>query len=134
MAAEGGLFRKRQELQQPQPLEQDLMELARRSRTLEERYSNLEKRSQVTEENMIAHHRKIASELKTINDDISEIKKAVAELNDKMQTLISELRDFSRKEDVEVLKKYISYWDPVKFVTQNEVEKIVGEMLEEKKE
>jgi hypothetical protein len=34
---------------------------------------------------------------------------------------------------VKVLEKYINFWNPVKFVTQNEVEAIVKEMIQKEK-
>ena len=130
--AQHGLFRKKSA---PEPeISNDFIELTRRSRVLEERYSNLERRSQVMEENMIEHHRKLSSEIRLLNDDLAEMKKTIADLNEKMQYLAAELQDFARKEDVQALKKYLDYWDPLKFVTQNQVEKIVKELIDEKKD
>ena len=130
--AQQGLFRKREG-----PLarnEDEFLEAARRTRTLDARYSNLERRSQIVEENMIEHHRKISSELKMLNEDLSDMKKQMAEMNERMGLMIAEMRELARKEDVLVLKKYIDYWDPLKFVTQKQVEKVVEEILREKEE
>ena len=109
-----------------------MLELSRRSRTLEERYSNLERRSQVMEENMIEHHRKLAAELRLFSEELADVRKAMANLNEKMQYLAAELQDYARKEDVQVIKKYLDYWEPVKFVTANQVEKIVRDIIDEK--
>ncbi len=111
-----------------------LFELARRSRTLEERYSGLERRSQVLEENVLEHNRKLSSEIRLINDDIRELKKNVSELTEKMHYLAAELQEFARRDEVQVIKKYLDYWEPMRFVTQERVEKIVNEIMEEKKE
>lgn len=125
------LFRRKPE--EPKP-DKESYELARRLRTLEERYLTLERRSQVTEENMIENNHTLTKEIKLINEDIREIKKSLAELSEKMNSLITELQDFSRKDEVEVLKKYLDYWDPLKSVTQEQVEAIVKEALESQKE
>jgi hypothetical protein len=45
--------------------------------------------------------------------------------------IIKELRMSAKKEEVDGLKKYVELWEPVKFVTQNQVEKIVEEKVEE---
>lgn len=127
-----GLFRKRGE-PEPQP-DSRLFELARRSRTLEERYSSLERRNQVMEENVLEHNRKLSSEIRLINDDIRELKKGVSELAEKMHYLAAELQEFARKEEVQVIKKYLDYWEPMRFVTHDQVEKIVNEIIDEKKE
>lgn len=36
------------------------------------------------------------------------------------------------KEEVHTLNKYINLWEPVNFVTQNEVEKIISRMLDDR--
>mgnify|MGYP000238763719 CR=1 FL=1 len=125
--AQQGLFRKKQPVESLQ--NDDFMDTVRRTRTLEGRYSNLERRSQVIEENMLEHNRKLSSEIRLMNQDLSEIKKDMASLNEKMQVLAVELQDFAKKDDVMVLKKYIDYWQPLNFVTQNQVEKIIKDLL-----
>lgn len=127
-----GLFRKRGE-PEPQP-DSRLFELARRSRTLEERYSSLERRNQVMEENVLEHNRKLSSEIRLMNDDIRELKKGVSELTEKMHYLAAELQDFARRDEVQVIKKYLDYWEPMRFVTHDQVEKIINEIIDEKKE
>ena len=99
----------------------ELMETARRTRTLEARYSTLERRNQVVEENMIEHHRKISSEIRLINEDLSEIKKQIEQLNDRISAITAELSQSARKEEMLTLKKYVDYWQPLNFVTQNKV-------------
>ena len=47
--------------------------------------------------------------------------------------LVKELQTAAKRDEVKVLEKYINLWNPVKFVTQNEVEQIVKEMLEREK-
>ena len=46
-----------------------------------------------------------------------------------MLEFISELKNAAKRDEVKVLEKYINIWNPVKFVTQNEVESIVKDML-----
>ncbi len=127
-----GLFRKRGE-PEPQP-DSGILELTRRSRTLEERYSTLERRSQMLEENVLEHNRKLSSEIRLINEDISELKKSFSELAEKMHYITAELQEFARREEVQVIKKYLDYWEPMRFVTQEQVERIIADVLDGKKE
>ena len=110
----------------------DINTLSRRLRLLEEGFTNLRRFFQVTEENIIAKNRHNSAEIKTIASDISEIRKEMQELRDKMLLIIRELQTTARKDEVKVLEKYINLWNPVKFVTQNEVEQIINEVLEKK--
>lgn len=125
-----GLFGKKAE-PAPQP-DTEVIETIRRSRMLEERYHTLERRTQIIEENQLDHNRKLSSEIRAINDDIADIKKSIAEVNDKIQLLVTEMQGFAVKDEVQVIKKYLDYWEPLNFVTQKQVEKIAKEVFEEK--
>lgn len=113
------------------PSSQAIAEVERRLRALEEKYSNLERRSQVTEENMLSSDRKIKAEIKVINADLSDIKAQAAEAMERLKVLIRELDSFARVEDVDVIRKYLNLIEPLGFVTQNEVERVVKQAVEE---
>lgn len=108
----------------------DINTLSRRLRLLEEGFTNLRRFFQITEENIIEKNKHYSAEIKTLTSDINEIRKEVQELRDKLLLVIKELQSVARKEEVKVLEKYINLWNPVKFVTQNEVEQIINEVLE----
>ena len=112
----------------------DINTLSRRLRLLEEGFTNLRRFFQVTEENIITKNKYYSAEIKTLTSDISEIRKEIQELKDKFFLIIKELQTVARKEEVKVLEKYINLWNPIKFVTQNEVEQIINEVLEKKQQ
>ncbi len=122
--------------QQPQTdvsgMTSDISTISRRLKLLEEGFTNLRRFFQVSEENMISKNKHYSAEIKTINSDIIEIRKEMQEIKDKMMLVIRELQATARKEEVKVLEKYINLWNPIKFVTQNEVEQIINEVLEKK--
>ena len=108
----------------------DINTLSRRLRLLEEGFTNLRRFFQITEENIISKNKHYSAEIKTLASDINEIRKEIQELKDKLILVIRELQTVARKEEVKVLEKYINLWNPIKFVSQNEVEQIVNEILE----
>ncbi len=118
-----------QDSQQPQ---QQAPETMRGLRTLEERYSTTVRRIQVLEQNMLGSNKKISVEVKALNSEIAEIKKEMDQINGKIELIAKELQTLAKKDEVDVLKKYLNLWEPVNFVTQNEVEKIVRNIIEEK--
>ena len=125
--------------QQPEPpdlsgMTTDINTLSRRLRLLEEGFTNLRRFLQITEENIIAKNRHYSAEIKTLTSDINETRKEIQELKDKLILIIKELQNVARKEEVKVLEKYINLWNPIKFVTQNEVEQIINEVLEKKQQ
>jgi len=108
-------------------------DIARRLRTIEERYSNLQTKTQITEQNMISRHRQVATDIKTINSEMIELKKEINDIKDKTLLIIKEIQGYSKKEDVKVLERYIHFWEPLNFVTRNEVREIINEILNEKR-
>ena len=110
----------------------DINTLSRRLRLLEEGFTNLRRFFQVTEENVISKNKHFSVEIKTLTSDINEIRKELQELREKLMLVIRELQTVARKEEVKVLEKYINLWNPIKFVTQNEVEQIINEVLDKR--
>lgn len=120
----------------PQPnvgaFSEDISNLSRRLRILEERFTNLRKALQVTEKDMLSKHKTFSTEIRTLTSDIGEIKMVIADIKDSIINLVKELQTSAKRDEVKVLEKYINLWNPVKFVTQNEVEQIIKEMLNKK--
>jgi signal transduction histidine kinase len=118
--------------------ETGIADTSRRLRTIEGRYSNLERRSQVIEKNMLGGNRKLRAELKLLNEEMSEFKTQIAEMGENIEALAKELQNFARIEDVEVIKKYMNLFEPLDFVTQREldgrVNQIIDDRIEKKKE
>ena len=110
----------------------DINSLSRRLRLMEEGFTNLRRFLQVTEDNIIARNKHYSAELKTVNSEITEIRKEMQEFRDKLLLVIKELQTVARKDEVKVLEKYINLWNPIKFVSQNEIEGIVNEVLEKR--
>lgn len=108
----------------------EVANLSRSVRTLEERTNNLLRKSQISEQNMLLNNKKFSGDIKTITDDIHDLKKEIGELNDHMRQIVEELKRSAKKEEVRVLQKYIDMWEPVNFVTRNEVEKIITDIIE----
>ncbi|MBS3104824.1 hypothetical protein J4234_01050 [Candidatus Woesearchaeota archaeon] len=112
----------------------DVNTLSRRLRLLEEGFTNLRRFFQVTEENIIAKNKHFSAEIKTLTSDVNEVRKEIQEMKDKLILVIIELQSVARKQEVKVLERYINLWNPIKFVTQNEVEQIINEVLDKKQQ
>lgn len=128
----GGLF-KHKSPPPPGPnfteIRSDINMLERRFRLLEESIKNLRKSLQVTESNMITKNRTFSTEIKALTSDLDETKSEITEIKEKIISIINELQSYAKLNDVKILEKYLHMWNPVKFVTQDEVEKIIEEKL-----
>ena len=110
----------------------DINSISRRLKLIEEGTTNLRRFFQVTEENIIAKNKHYSAEIKTITSDIMETRKEILEVKEKLSLVIRELQTVARKEDVKILEKYINLWNPIKFVSQNEIDGIINEILEKR--
>ena len=111
--------------QQPQNPYNALMELTNRLRILEGRYGSTRERMFVMNQNMIDHYKRTNVELKTLNEDIRDMKEDIFTVKETVRHLVQEMGNFVRKEQLKVLEKYINLWDPLKFVTEDDVKEMI---------
>ena len=98
-----------------------ITDLDRRLRVLEERYANLRKKLQLTDQNLIEGERSFSKEIRHLNDESLQLKKQVNDFNDKILTFSDELQTTANKRDVKVIEKYLALWDPKNFATKKQV-------------
>ncbi len=119
----------RQSLEPDTSVQQDIAVLSTRLRVAEERYADLRRKLQLIEQNMLMHQKKAVLESKNVQADVMEIKRTVRAMEDKVVMAIKELQLTARKEDVDVLKRYVEMWDPIRFVSYDQVERLIDEKL-----
>ncbi len=101
--------------------------VSRSLKTLDDRYTTLRKTVQVSEQNMISNDKKIIDDIRLINSEILDLKTDINDIKEKMTMFVKELKLSATKEEVNVLQKYISYWEPLSFVTHEELNKMLSE-------
>lgn len=99
----------------------------------ESKVNSLRREIDLLKSDLARKYEKINKELKTINDDVIELKREQEKTAEKMDLIVKELRLTAGKEDLMVIKKYLDLWNPLNFVTQRDVERLIEEKLEEKK-
>ncbi len=104
----------------------------RRVRVLEERNSNIQRKTEVIEDNMINNYKEVSEGIKKINSDIKELKKDFEDVRENIRMLVKEVQSRARKEDVDVIQQYINLWNPTNFVTNRELDKAVKRIVSEK--
>ena len=98
-----------------------------RMRSLEGKYNLLRDRALIINQNMITQYQRTNAEIKAIEEDIQEVKHTLFQIKETLKHLVREMEGFSRKEDMKVLEKYINLWNPMNFVSAEEVERIIAE-------
>lgn len=113
-------------------LQKEVSMMTRKIRINEERSLNIRKKSQMIEHNIISNHKKVLTEMRYMNEEIADLKKEIVGIKSKIATFAHELNGSAKKEDVQVLERYVNIWEPVNFVTRKETERIITDILEEK--
>jgi hypothetical protein len=116
----------------PSELQNDMNALSARLRIGEERYNDLRRQLQFIEQQSLGNHKKVVGEIKLMSGEMTEMKHSIGELQNRMILLTKELQLMAKKSDVEVLRKYLDFWEPVKFVNSDQVEKILKEELDKR--
>lgn len=115
-------------------LSSQINNLSRRLRILEERYTNLRKKTQVTDQNMISANKRANDAIRNLNTDSIDITREVEDIKEKIKIIIRELKVCAKYDEVKVLERYINLWEPMRYATHAEVEAIVQKMIKEKLE
>ena len=92
-----------------------------RLKILEERYGTLRKKFEVTEQNIVESDKSHYEEIRLLNENVLEVKRAMKDLADKVNLLTDEIQGFTNKNEFTVLKRYVEFWQPLDFVTRKEV-------------
>ncbi len=109
-----------------------LIEIVRILRTLEDRYNNLGRKAQLTDQNMIHEHKKLNKELKLVDSDLIETKKELNDLAYKYDMILKELELRAMKKDVDLVKRYIELWQPISFIRKKDAEKLIDNLIKNK--
>ena len=130
----GGMFKHKEQPAAPNfnDVKGDISSLERRLRSLEEGFTNMRRTIQVAEHNMVSKNKIFTTEIRTLTSEIDEVKKEIADIKEKVLIILKDLESAAKITEVKVLEKYINLWNPIKFVTQNEVERIIDEKLKKK--
>lgn len=111
----------------------EINEIMRRLRVLEERYTSLRRKTQLTDQNMLEDTKRVFDEIHVIQEIISDLKKDISDVKLKMRMLEDEMKSTVQKRDLDVLKKYLEFWEPMNFMRREEAKRVVEDLLEELK-
>ncbi len=114
------------------PLADELKDITRNLRILEERHTNLRRKSQVIEQNMIANTKKHSQKLKDLEKNTTDLRRSINKIEELLAMINSNLENCAKQQDVQVIEKYIRLWNPSIYVQRAEIPKLVNETLKNK--
>jgi len=105
----------------------NVSDVERRLRILEERYANLRRKTQLLDQNMLENDRRLSTELKSLQETMNSLKFGVQEMTEKLVLFNAEFDNLAKKRDAQVIEKYLDMWQPMQFVTREELKQALEE-------
>jgi len=112
-------------------LSKNVTEVGSRLRILEEQYSNLRNRAQLTDHNLLEFEKDINKEVKALDEDVLDLKKMMQDILEKLSIVSSELANSVKEYDFRVIDKYVDLWNPGQFVTKDKLRQEIEDVLRE---
>ncbi len=100
-------------------------------KSLESKINNLQREVTMLKDGFTKKNNETKKELKTINEDVIQAKREKEKISEKLDLMVKELKRTAGIEEVMVIKKYLEFWNPVNFVTQHDLERVVENKLNE---
>jgi len=111
----------------PQILE-EIGQITRRVKLLEGTIDTLRGTIKLLEQNFIREQKESRRDIKVLEEENTELRETVRATKEMMKLMVQDVRNLANKEDVEIIKKYLDMWNPVYFITREQVEKMLQEV------
>ena len=115
-------------------ISEDMTQALRTLRMLEDRYSTIRKKMQMSDQNMIEDTNKVFTQLKVIVKDITDLKIKVEDMRVKLGVFENEIKDMADKQDLKVLQRYVELWQPMDFMTEKQAIQLIRVAMKQYKE
>jgi hypothetical protein len=108
--------------QQDNQLQFLLSDLGTRLRDIEERTSSLKERIALINNNLIDTRENIDQRLSQVEKQNSSLSAELKKLNFNMQSIISEINNFVRKDEIILVERMLKDFQPLEFVRKKDIE------------
>ena len=97
---------------------------------LEGKVNNLLREVDILKNDFIKRNNKLSRDLKTTNEDLLELKHEQEKTLKKMDLIIKELKQTAGIEELMTIKKYLEFWNPLNFVTENDLDRAIEHKIQ----
>lgn len=102
-------------------------------KALEQKVNNLNREVELIKGEYIRKLSEMKKDMRNVDDQMIDTKATVSKLDQKMGLVIQELKSFADKREMDVLRKYLEYVNPMQFVTQDQFDKLREEIKDGRK-
>jgi len=96
---------------------------------LDEKNSLLKEKTLLLGQSFLKQEESLTKEMALLKDEIGELKMEIERLKEGISHIIHESENFARKEELRIVDRYMRLWEPLKFVKEDEVKRMISEAL-----
>ena len=104
-------------------------ELGTRISDLEERHGLLKEKVLLLGQSLLKQGDELNKELSSLKEDVRESRMDLERMKESIASIIQESENFARKDDIKIFEKQMQFFEPLKFVRTDEVEKMIHDAL-----
>lgn len=120
-------------MEQGSDIVKNIVELRESFKILDQRLSQLKDTIRMVDQNNLEKYKEIKESLQTLMADQSINKTKILEMEDALERMNGQLDKFAKSQDIKILDKYLEFIDPSRFLSKDDVIKIVDEYMSNKK-
>ncbi|MBU1112205.1 MAG: hypothetical protein ABIG93_00505 [archaeon] len=100
-------------------------------KALESKINNLNREFALVKNDLIKRNNDLKKDMKNLDKEVFDLRGQMEESTKKIDLVIKELKQTAGNEEVQVLKKYIEFWNPMNFVTQKDLDRFFEQKKQE---
>jgi len=104
------------------------VDVAARLKILEERYANLSRREQLSEQNTMHFQKDLRGDIRAVQQRLLETRRHASEIREKLEMLQGQVAKTADKHELRVLEAYLNMIRPMQFVTRTEAKKLMEDL------
>lgn len=105
----------------------ELASINRRIRIIEEQIASVRSHIDMLDNSLIEKHKSSTEDIRNVEASFREIQSEIKENKELIERVVNKLSEYASKENVKVLEKYINFWNPLHYVTKQEVVDLIKE-------
>jgi DNA-binding ferritin-like protein (Dps family) len=98
-----------------------------RVRLIEERSHQNREKTRIVEENVITKFKDLRDDVKRLNLETDALRKNLTDVTKTIQRMIRDLSKTAKLSDVNVIEKVIEFFDPTRYLTEKDINRIISE-------
>jgi predicted nucleic acid-binding Zn-ribbon protein len=110
-------------------VEEFFTQLLQRINDLEERTKNSREKIDLISSSLHQRNKKISEEIYSIKERLERLNEEIEKIKQKIDYILAEMPSLVRKEDLMIVEKFIKMWEPLKFVTKEDVERMIEKKI-----